>query len=155
MRCLPWILLCLATAACGGRSAAPASPLPAAPSPSASCGPATAEDFYLPPALPPQSAANRGTILRCERLGHENSSELELNYGWRASVASGTEPTSGLLHYRILYLSEGPAGTPAVVSATAYLPTPPRDGHCVAGTRAPIVAVQHATTGTADKCAPS
>jgi pimeloyl-ACP methyl ester carboxylesterase len=96
--------------------------------PPTSCGKSTGEAFYTPPTeLPPLRADTLGTILKCEHLD---------------------DTGFGAAHYRVLYLSQGPIGKPAVVSATVYLPQ-----SCT--TKQPIAAVQHGTTGLGDICAPS
>ncbi len=156
---LRWAVLASLAFACRTEpTPAPATaPYPAPPDPAPTgpvrCGPAT-PGFYAPPELPPLSAQTLGTILRCEAVDAETAAQLSRTLVWRQSAPPETPAQFGLKHYRILYLSQGPIGTPTAVSATVYLPTG-AGGRCAAGTAAPIAAVQHGTTGVGDACAPS
>jgi pimeloyl-ACP methyl ester carboxylesterase len=159
MQLRQWALVVASLVACRSeRTPAPTTaPYPSPPGPAATgpvrCGPPT-DGFYTPPALPALSPETLGTILRCEDMGAQSGVEVTRSLAWRASAPPGTSAEFGLRHYRILYLSQGPVGTPAAVSATVYLPAG-TGGRCAAGTAAPIAAVQHGTTGVADACAPS
>jgi pimeloyl-ACP methyl ester carboxylesterase len=160
MQPLRWAVLASLAIACRSEpgpapATAPYPTAPPSPAPTGSvrCGPATS-GFYTPPALPPLSAQTLGTILRCEVVDDESADQLSRTPIWRQSAPPETPAQFGLKHYRILYLSQGPIGTPTAVSATVYLPTG-AGGRCAAGTAAPIAAVQHGTTGVGDACAPS
>jgi acetyl esterase/lipase len=101
------------------------------------------DDFYSPPDLGVLTPDRLGEVLRVEHIGTYRPAEV--------AIASGLlRSPYGAEAYRILYLSQAPAGTPQAVSGLLVVPTGqvPEGGF-------PIIAHGHPTTGLADSCAPS
>ncbi|MBX3160231.1 MAG: hypothetical protein KF773_29985 [Deltaproteobacteria bacterium] len=94
----------------------------------------------------PSTIPARGTIVACA-LGEA----LDLQAAQGALTAAGAEgvvATTGVRIVKLSYATVRGDGSPAVTSATAYLPQTPRGG-------VPVVLVGRSTSGLADGCAPS
>jgi pimeloyl-ACP methyl ester carboxylesterase len=100
-------------------------------------------DFYTPPDLGVLTPERLGELLRIEHIRTYSPDEV-------ANAAGMSSSPYGAEAYRILYLSQAPPGTPRAVSGFLIIPT----GSAPAG-GFPVLAHGHATSGTADICAPS
>ena len=138
--------------ACGGRAveSTPDATVDATPTDAPVAGAWTAEppcaggDIYAMPATLP---ADRGAIVACA-LGDvldQATTQAEMD----ATGAEGVVAQTGARIVKLAYRTVRSDGTPAVSTATVYLPLVPR------ALPAPIVLIGRPTSGIADDCAPS
>jgi hypothetical protein len=99
------------------------------------------DDFYTPPALGVLTPERLGELLRAEHIRSFTAEEV-------AAAANLASSPYGAEAYRLLYLSQGPVGTPQAVSGLLVAPTgsAPQGG-------SPLLVYGHGTTGAADSCA--
>jgi hypothetical protein len=101
--------------------------------------------FVTPDDMPPLTPALRGDVVRCAPGLAFTADELPD----QLDGANGVVPTTGVQILKIAYRTVRGDGTPAVTTATVFLPTAPR------ALPAPIALVARSTSGIADSCAPT
>jgi len=101
------------------------------------------DDFCTPPDLGELTPGWLGKVLWVDHVRSYTPEEV-------AAAAGLPSSPYGAEAYRILYLSQAPAGTPRAVSGLIVVPTGP-----VPEEGFPVIAHGHGTTGLADVCAPS
>jgi len=104
----------------------------------------TADSIYTTPASP---ALARGAIVKCA-LGDkldQATTQSDLN----GEGAEGVVALTGARVVKVAYRTVRSDGSPAVTTATVYLPLVPR------AVPAPVVLIGRPTSGIADSCAPS
>jgi hypothetical protein len=109
------------------------------------CDDALDSVWVTPGGLPPLTDAMRGDVIRCAPGLVMDAAEVEA----ALDGASGVETTTGVRLYKIAYRTVRGDGSPAVTSATVWLPETPR------ALPAPVALVARSTNGIADACAPS
>ncbi len=112
----------------------------------AGCDDAPADLYVTPAGLPPLTPAQRGAIVRCV-LGPE----LDAAQAQAAAEEAGASivTTSGVRVVKVAYRTVRGDGSPAVTTATVWLPLVPR------AQPVPVALVARSTSGIADACAPS
>ena len=106
--------------------------------------PCAGGDIYATPATLP---AERGAIVACE-LGDQLDA-MTVQAEMDATGAEGVVAQTGARVVKLAYRTVRSDGTPAVSTATVYLPHVPR------ALPAPVVLIGRPTSGIADDCAPS
>ncbi len=100
-------------------------------------------DIYTTPA----GSGDRGDVVRCA-AGMAMTAD-EVDAAMDGEGAEGVSATTGVHVYKIAYRTVRGDGSPAVTTATVWLPDTPREAP------APIALIARSTSGIADACAPS
>jgi pimeloyl-ACP methyl ester carboxylesterase len=99
-------------------------------------------NIWAPVAAPLPLPGDLGEILACVHVGSFSQAELQ--------AATLSDAANGYELYDIQYVSQGPIGTPVLVTGLLYAPS----GNPDAGT-IPLVGLAHGTSGMGPNCGPT
>lgn len=109
--------------------------------------PAGCEDALADIYVTPSGGGARGAIVRCATGMAMTPAEVDATMDDEG--AEGVSATTGVRVYKLAYRTVRGDGSPAVTTATVWLPDEPR------ALPAPVALIARSTSGIADACAPS